>query len=67
MARRCHIEFDDAFVVNFQWASRSITDIVHEQERLNAERAAAQARWRFEVGHRIMLIQALNVISSSAA
>ncbi|KAG8221101.1 hypothetical protein J3R82DRAFT_2622 [Butyriboletus roseoflavus] len=39
-------------------------DIVHETERLHAERVAAQAKWRFEVGRRTMLMQALN---SSAA
>ncbi|KAF8840403.1 hypothetical protein BDN67DRAFT_1069320 [Paxillus ammoniavirescens] len=35
-------------------------DIVEESERLDAERLAAQAKWRFEVGRRTMLMQALN-------
>ncbi|KIJ65451.1 hypothetical protein HYDPIDRAFT_167144 [Hydnomerulius pinastri MD-312] len=39
-------------------------DIVQEAERLQNERLAAQAKWRFEVGRRTMLMQALN---SSAA
>ncbi|KIJ21052.1 hypothetical protein PAXINDRAFT_152746 [Paxillus involutus ATCC 200175] len=35
-------------------------DILEESERLDAERLAAQAKWRFEVGRRTMLMQALN-------
>ncbi|KAG9313196.1 hypothetical protein JVU11DRAFT_6654 [Chiua virens] len=35
-------------------------DIPKESERLDAERAAAQAKWRFEVCRRNMLLQALN-------
>ncbi|KAH7890968.1 hypothetical protein F5I97DRAFT_1798887 [Phlebopus sp. FC_14] len=36
------------------------TDIVKESERLETERLIAQARWKFEVGRRTMLLQALN-------
>ena len=36
------------------------TDIVEEDKRLINERLVAQARWRFEVSRRTMLIQALN-------
>ncbi|KAL4062530.1 hypothetical protein J3A83DRAFT_1829191 [Scleroderma citrinum] len=36
------------------------TDIVEEERRLSNERLSAQARWRFEVSRRTMLIQALN-------
>ncbi|KAH0836832.1 hypothetical protein J3R83DRAFT_8608 [Lanmaoa asiatica] len=42
-------------------------DIVQESERLDAERAAAQAKWRFEVGRRTMLMQALNSSAASSA
>ncbi|KIK99131.1 hypothetical protein PAXRUDRAFT_823095 [Paxillus rubicundulus Ve08.2h10] len=35
-------------------------DIVQESERLDAERLSAQAKWKFEVCRRTMLIQALN-------
>ncbi|KAF9224162.1 hypothetical protein BS17DRAFT_880160 [Gyrodon lividus] len=35
-------------------------DIVEETERLETERLATQAKWRFEVGRRTMLMQAIN-------
>ena len=41
-------------------------DVVHEAARLESERAAAQARWRFEVGRRTMLMQALNSTVASS-
>ncbi|KAG6331148.1 hypothetical protein ID866_7940 [Astraeus odoratus] len=44
-------------------------DIVEEEKRLETERLTAQAQWRFAVGRRTMLMQALNstaaVIASS--
>lgn len=39
---------------------------MHETERLDTERLAAQARWRFEVGRRTMLMQALNSSAASS-
>ncbi|OAX35412.1 hypothetical protein K503DRAFT_746010, partial [Rhizopogon vinicolor AM-OR11-026] len=36
------------------------TDMVKEAERLEEERSAAQAKWRFEMQRRTMLMQALN-------
>ncbi|KAF8448825.1 hypothetical protein L210DRAFT_3640452 [Boletus edulis BED1] len=39
-------------------------DIVHEAERLEAARLAAQAKWRFEVSRRTMLMQALNAAAA---
>jgi hypothetical protein len=42
-------------------------DIVHESERLDTERLAAQAKWRFEAGRRTMLMQALNACAAFSA
>ncbi|KAG6381779.1 hypothetical protein JVT61DRAFT_385 [Boletus reticuloceps] len=39
-------------------------DIVHEAERLEEARLAAQARWRFELSRRTMLMQALNAAAA---
>ncbi|KAI6023357.1 hypothetical protein EDC04DRAFT_301670 [Pisolithus marmoratus] len=36
------------------------TDIMEAEQRLESQRLAAQAKWRFEVGRRTMLMQALN-------
>ena len=42
-------------------------DIVHESDRLDAERLAAQSKWRFEAGRRTMLMQALNACAAFSA
>ncbi|KAI9570864.1 hypothetical protein HD554DRAFT_2240595 [Boletus coccyginus] len=42
-------------------------DIVQESQRLDAERATAQAKWRFEAGRRTMLMQALNASAAFPA
>lgn len=42
-------------------------DIVHESDRLETARLAAQAKWRFEVGRRTMLMHALNACASFSA
>ncbi|KAI6013576.1 hypothetical protein EDC04DRAFT_2954910 [Pisolithus marmoratus] len=36
------------------------TDIMEAEQRLESQRLAAQVKWRFEVGRRTMLMQALN-------
>ena len=42
-------------------------DIPFESERLEAVRLEAQAKWRFEVGRRTMLMQALNASAAISA
>lgn len=42
-------------------------DMIKETERLEEERSAAQAKWRFEMHRRTMLMQALNASASTFA